>query len=141
MIKLFEAVDLEGYDEVSDFILSFLPQTNTFCFYGDLGAGKTTFVKALCAQLGIEDALSSPSFSIVNEYQSSTTSQQVYHMDLYRLKSIDEAESIGLHEYLDSGNYCFIEWPELIEHFLPADVIKISIRTEGNIRNVSIFKD
>ena len=128
---------LENIDTVAKSVLASFPHERIFFLKGNLGAGKTTFVKALCAQLGIEDALSSPSFSIVNEYQSSTTSQQVYHMDLYRLKSIDEAESIGLHEYLDSGNYCFIEWPELIEKWQNGTTLQFEI-IDNHHRKISI---
>lgn len=104
-----------------------------------MGAGKTTLIKELCKQLGSEDNFSSPTYSIVNEYTS--PHGKLYHMDCYRLKSAEEALNIGIEDYLNGENYCFVEWPELIEQFLPADVIKISIRTTENIRNVSIFRD
>lgn len=104
-----------------------------------MGAGKTTLIKELCKQLGSEDNFSSPTYSIVNEYTS--PKGKLYHMDCYRLKSMEEALNIGIEDYLNGEHYCFVEWPELIEQFLPADVIKISIRTTENIRNVSIFRD
>ena len=131
--------DICELPSVASTILQFAKGCKVFTFYADMGAGKTTLIKELCKQLGSHDNFSSPTYSIVNEYTVPTG--KIYHMDCYRLKNAGEALDIGLEDYLNGDNYCFIEWPELIEHFLPADVIKISIRTEGNIRNVSIFKD
>ena len=99
-----------------------------------LGAGKTTLIKVLCEQLGVSDHVQSPTFSIVNEYGDS-----VYHFDCYRLKSVYEAMDFGIEEYLDSGKYCFIEWPEIIEPLLPNEILKIKIEhTENNTRNIAI---
>ena len=99
-------------------------------FRGDLGAGKTTFIKVICEQLGVQDPMSSPSFALVNEYLDSSQSP-VYHFDLYRIKDAEEIVEIGLEEYLDSGNFCFIEWPDMIEEILeevlPSKVLEISI--------------
>ncbi len=97
-------------------------------FYGDLGSGKTTFIQHLCRELGCVDVVSSPTFALINEYARSENSEPVYHMDLYRLKSPEEARDIGVEEYLFEDAYCFVEWPELIEHLAQADeVLKISI--------------
>ena len=85
-----------------------------FAFYGQMGAGKTTFIKAVCEQLGVTDVVASPTFAIVNEYRSETTAELIYHFDCYRIKDIREAIDFGAEEYLYSGNYCFIEWPERI---------------------------
>lgn len=104
-----------------------------------MGAGKTTLVKAICQLLGSTDNLSSPSFSIVNEYLSSTQEIKIYHLDLYRLNDVSEAIEAGVQEYLYSDDYCLIEWPELIEPLLPEDVVKISITVMDNTRNVAIF--
>lgn len=105
-----------------------------FAFYGKMGAGKTTFIKAVCAELGVKDEVNSPSFSIVNEYRSDTTGELIYHFDFYRIKKIDEAFDLGYDDYFYSGAVCFIEWPELIEELLPEDTKKISIdeTTDGN---------
>lgn len=94
-------------------------------FEGEIGAGKTTLIQALCELLGLKGAVTSPTFSIVNEYQ--TAGHTIYHIDLYRLKSLEEALEIGIEEYLDSGAYCFIEWPGLIEPLLEPDTPRISI--------------
>jgi len=112
-----------------------------FCFYGDLGAGKTTLIKEICKQLGVEDSGSSPTFSIVNEYAyhaPASGKKLIYHFDLYRLKSESEIFDIGYEEYLYSGNYCFIEWPEKMEHLLPNDVVKARITLNANSRVIAI---
>jgi tRNA threonylcarbamoyladenosine biosynthesis protein TsaE len=139
---------IDQLPDVASAILKFAGDTKLFAFYAEMGAGKTTLIKELCRQLGSHDNFSSPTYSIVNEYQSasllSTSDFQLptlYHIDCYRLKNREEAISIGIEDYIDGSHYCFIEWPELIESLLPADVIKISIRTDGNLRNLSIFKD
>ncbi len=107
---------LAEIDAIAEQLLKQFPSERIFYFKGTLGAGKTTFIKALCKCLGIEEALSSPSFSIVNEYAGELHSK-AFHMDLYRLKNIQEAEAIGLYEYFDSGQYCFVEWPEIVENY------------------------
>lgn len=130
-----------GIDELTDVakeILNFTTNYRVFAIYGEMGAGKTTLIKELCTQLGVSSTLSSPTYSIVNEY-STASDQKVFHMDLYRLQTIEEAVSIGIEEYLYSGNYCFIEWPSIIAHILPNDVVKIDIRVADGLRNLSIF--
>ncbi len=96
-----------------------------FTFSGELGSGKTTLIKALCTELGVESGISSPSFGIVHEYAG--RQGPVYHFDLYRLKDASELEAIGFEEYLESGHYCFIEWPEMARNVLPADPVRVSI--------------
>ena len=133
-------VKIEDLAETAERILAFARDKKVFAFYADMGGGKTTFIKALCTQLGSLDNFSSPTYSIVNEYAFPCDSvSKIYHIDLYRLKDLEEALSIGIEEYIDSKNYCFIEWPQLIERLLPEDVIKISISAHDNVRNVSIF--
>lgn len=102
-----------------------------FAFYGEMGAGKTTFIKAICEQLGVTDAVASPTFAIVNEYVSGD-GNPIYHFDLYRLKRIEEAFDIGLEDYLNSGSLCFIEWPQLIEPLLPSDTVSVSITEQDD---------
>jgi len=92
-----------------------------FAFRGDLGAGKTTLIKALSAELGVEGHTSSPSFGIVNEYAGADG--PVYHFDLYRMKGVAELEQVGFTEYIDSGRYCFVEWPEVARDLLPPDTV------------------
>jgi tRNA threonylcarbamoyladenosine biosynthesis protein TsaE len=108
-----------------------------FAFHGELGAGKTTFIKALCAELGVKNAMSSPSFSLVNEYHDANHNP-VYHFDLYRLKSPEEAFDIGLEEYIYSGNYCFIEWPERAGEIFPEETVHVTITEIAGKREISV---
>lgn len=98
-----------------------------FAFYGKMGAGKTTFVKAVCECLGVDDVITSPTFAIVNEYTSATTSDAIYHFDFYRIKKLEEVYDMGYEDYFYSGSLCFLEWPELIEDLLPEDATKVTI--------------
>ena len=94
---------------------------------GPNGSGKTTFIKAICEELGVEDVINSPTFAIINEYRSDTTGELIYHFDFYRINKISEAEQIGTEDYFYSGALCFIEWPEKIEELLPGDVVNVTI--------------
>ena len=94
---------------------------------GPNGSGKTTFIKAICEELGVEDVINSPTFAIINEYRSNTTGELIYHFDFYRINKISEAEQIGTEDYFYSGALCFIEWPEKIEELLPGDVVNVTI--------------
>jgi tRNA threonylcarbamoyladenosine biosynthesis protein TsaE len=111
-----------------------------YAFYGEMGAGKTTFINALCRALGVEDDVTnSPSFSIINEYRSDTTAELIYHFDLYRLESLDEAMDIGVEDYFDSGALCLLEWPERIEAMLPDDTVNVTIRVnDDNSRDIIV---
>ena len=104
-----------------------MDQNTVFAFYGTMGAGKTTFIKAVCEELGVSDVVNSPTFSIVNEYRSDDTGELIYHFDFYRIQKIDEVYDMGYEDYFYSGALCFIEWPELIEDLLPGDVVKVTI--------------
>lgn len=101
-----------------------------FAFYGQMGAGKTTFIKALCRELGVDDVVNSPTFSIVNEYRAEATGRLVYHFDFYRLRRLDEACDMGCEDYFYSGAVCLIEWPELVEPLLPAEAVAVSVQEE-----------
>ena len=101
-----------------------------FAFYGKMGAGKTTFIKAVCECLGVDDVITSPTFAIVNEYSTPETNLTVYHFDFYRIKKLDEVYDMGYEEYFYSGCPCFIEWPELIEELLPEDAVKVTIEEQ-----------
>jgi tRNA threonylcarbamoyladenosine biosynthesis protein TsaE len=106
-------------------------------FYGKMGAGKTSLIKELCSELGTKDIVNSPTFSIVNIYD--TESEKIYHFDCYRLNSITEALDLGVEDYFYSNHYCFIEWPENIETILPNDIIKITIEHSiDNTRKVTV---
>ena len=101
-----------------------------FAFYGCMGAGKTTFIKAICEEMGVEDVITSPTFAIVNEYRSATSGELIYHFDFYRIKKQEEVYDMGYEDYIESGAVCFMEWPELIEELLPEDVVKVSIKQQ-----------
>ncbi len=107
-------------------ILKEIPHGAVIALYGEMGAGKTTFVHALCDEMGIQGAINSPTFSIINEYEVEN-GELVYHFDFYRINSVEEAYDFGYEEYFNSGYYCFIEWPELVESLLPPQVIRINI--------------
>lgn len=103
-----------------------------FAFYGKMGAGKTTFIKALCEALGVEDPVTSPTFALVNEYRSATTGELIYHFDFYRIKKLEEVYDMGYEDYFYSGALCFIEWPELVEDLLPGDAVRVDIVEEAD---------
>ena len=125
-IMLLTAQSPDQLPAIAAEIVSFASNIRIFLFYGDMGAGKTTLIKALCGQLGSTDNIASPTFAIVNEYQA--TKGNIYHFDFYRLKNQMEALDIGFEEYLYSGNYCFIEWPEKVPELLPESYISINIQ-------------
>jgi tRNA threonylcarbamoyladenosine biosynthesis protein TsaE len=131
---------LSQIEEAAAWLLREAGETRILLFYGQLGAGKTTLIKALCRELSVHDQGSSPTYALVNEYDS--PSGMIYHMDLYRLKSSREALDIGIEEYLATGNYCFIEWPELIEPFLSERYLRIELTNEdSDCRKMTIFKN
>lgn len=107
------------------------PDVKIFIFKGEMGSGKTTLIKALCSYLEVEDITSSPTFSIINEYKT-PKSGNIYHMDFYRIDNIQEAANTGFEEYIFSGSFCFIEWPEIIQTFLPAHYVSIEITINQN---------
>jgi len=109
-------------------------------FFGEMGAGKTTLIKAICRALGVQDEVSSPTFALVNEYESGN-GEAIYHFDLYRLKAEEEALDFGVDEYLDSGSFCLVEWPEKIINFLPHNFGVIIIKNNHDSRNVLFFKN
>jgi tRNA threonylcarbamoyladenosine biosynthesis protein TsaE len=118
-------------------LIEFSGTEKIFLFYGDMGAGKTTFIKSLCKCLGAKENVTSPTFSIVNEYQGNTA--KIYHFDFYRLKKQDEALDMGYEEYFYSGDYCFIEWPEKIAGLLPAHYIRVEIQVLNSYERMLTF--
>jgi len=102
-----------------------------FAFYGNMGAGKTTFIKAICQELGSTDNITSPTFALVNEYTSGA-GDPIYHFDFYRIKKLEEVYDMGYEEYFYSGHLCLIEWPELIEELLPDDAVRVQISVEAD---------
>jgi tRNA threonylcarbamoyladenosine biosynthesis protein TsaE len=116
---------------IAKILIDKYPQSRIFAFYGEMGAGKTTFIKAICTQLQVIDTVSSPTFAIVNEYMIEQGGR-VFHFDLYRLKSWTEMLEIGYEDYFFSGNYCLLEWPEKIVNLLPDDTIRVTIEASAD---------
>ena len=126
--------DLSTIREAARTFIDMIGDHKVFAFYGSMGAGKTTFVKAICEELGVEDVITSPTFAIVNEYTGDTslTSHKIFHFDFYRIKKLEEVYDMGYEDYFYSGDLCFIEWPELIEDLLPEDAVKVTIRENAD---------
>ncbi len=116
----------EQLDQVAEAILKAHPEERVFGFYGEMGAGKTTLIKALCRALGVRDVTSSPTFAIINEYWTGR-GEPLYHFDFYRIDEPADATRVGFEEYLYSGHYCFIEWTEKVEEILQGDFVPITI--------------
>ncbi|WP_370086621.1 tRNA (adenosine(37)-N6)-threonylcarbamoyltransferase complex ATPase subunit type 1 TsaE [Ekhidna sp.] len=121
----------EELQEVARKLISNFGHIKVWCFDAEMGAGKTTLTKAICKELGVVDEMSSPTFSIVNEYQTKK-GVDIYHFDFYRLKDFEEALDIGVEDYLYSGNLCLLEWPDIIESLLPDEYLQISIKLVGD---------
>ena len=117
--------DLNSIRETAREFIDHMDGRKVFAFYGKMGAGKTTFIKAVCEELGVEDVITSPTFAIINEY--SGKDDTIYHFDFYRIKKVEEGYDMGYEDYFYSGALCFIEWPELIEEVLPEDAVKVQI--------------
>lgn len=120
---------IESLDKINETAVEFIRamgDNTVFAFVGGMGAGKTTFIKAICENLGVEDVINSPTFSIVNEYRSES-GELIYHFDFYRINKIEEVYDFGYEDYFYSGSLCFIEWPELIESILPKDTVTVHI--------------
>ena len=137
--------DIEHIREAARQFIDQIGDARVFAFYGKMGAGKTTFIKAVCEELGVEDVITSPTFAIVNEYTITPTGSarsylqvgehpspitQVYHFDFYRIKKLDEVYDMGYEDYFYSGAVCFIEWPELMEELLPETAVRVTIEEQ-----------
>ena len=120
---------LETINQAATEFLSGLGENKLFAFYGKMGAGKTTFISAICDELKSIDTVNSPTFSLVNEYHCEGR-DSVFHFDFYRIENIEEAYDFGYEDYFYSGKVCFIEWPEKIESILPPETIKVEITTQ-----------
>lgn len=119
--------NIKDINKAARTFIDFMPEGNVIAFYGNMGAGKTTFIKALCEELGVEDEVTSPTFAIVNEYTCTNAPSKIYHFDFYRIKKLEEVYDMGYEDYFYSDSLCLIEWPELIEELLPDDVTKVHI--------------
>lgn len=135
--KEFVMNSLNDLEQCANDLLDSYKDKRVFAFYGEMGAGKTTFIKQLCKKLSVVDQTNSPTFAIINEYETSGK-ENVYHADFYRIKDEEEAFQTGCVEYFDSGNYCFIEWPERIENLLPEETVKVRINLDNDKRTLTI---
>lgn len=123
-------ISIKSLDSIHEAAREFIKNMGTghvFAFYGKMGAGKTTFIKAVCEELGVDDVITSPTFAIVNDYTSLKDDSHIFHFDFYRIKKLEEVYDMGYEDYFYSGSLCFIEWPELIEDILPGDAVKVTI--------------
>ena len=136
MNQVFTAKNEDDLSDISKKIIDF-SDSNLFLLYGDMGVGKTTLVKSLCSMLDVVDVVTSPTFSIVNQYKRSNN-KYVFHFDFYRTKNENEIFDIGYEEYLFSSSYCFVEWPEKFEELLPNRFVKIEMKLENNFRKIRV---
>lgn len=123
--------DISDIQRVSKQFVSQIGRDTVFAFYGDMGAGKTTFIKAICEELGVAETITSPTFAIINEYKDGA-GEAIYHFDFYRINKLEEAFDFGYEDYFYSQRLCFIEWPELVEPLLPENRVKVHIRETSN---------
>lgn len=134
-------IEIKSLEEINDAAIQFIramDDNTVFAFRGGMGAGKTTFIKAICENLGVSDVINSPTFAIVNEYRSDS-GELIYHFDFYRINKIEEVFDFGYEDYFYSGSLCFIEWPELVEDLLPADTVNVKIEVlPDNSRKIEI---
>ena len=127
--------DIESIGTAARQFVNEIGSHKVFAFYGTMGAGKTTFIKAVCEVLGVKDVITSPTFAIVNEYESDNG--PIFHFDFYRIKKLEEVYDMGYEDYFYSGSLCFIEWPELIEDLLPEDAVRVTItELPGGMRKI-----
>ena len=139
MVMEIKITSLDSIHEAAKQFIAAMEDNTVFAFYGKMGAGKTTFIKAICEELGVTDVINSPTFAIVNEYRSDETGELIYHFVFYRIKKLDEVYDMGYEDYFYSGALCFIEWPELVEEVLPGDAVKVIIEeVEDGTRSVRL---
>ena len=124
--------NIENIREAAREFVANIGDSTVFAFYGKMGAGKNTFIKAVCEELGMEDVITSPTFAIVNEYRSDASGELIYHFDFYRVKKIEEVYDMDFEDYFYSGALCFIEWPEICEEVLPEDTVKVTIEESSD---------
>lgn len=137
--EVFEGLTIDDIDRVARRLVELSKEFSCLCFYGQLGAGKTTLIKRICVLLGVNEMVTSPTFSIINEYICEDNSI-IFHFDCYRLENEIEALDLGIEEYLDSGNLCLIEWPQKIDDLLPNERVTIEIFPEGDLKRTFFIK-
>lgn len=130
-----EVTDKKHLDSAARKLIKNSGEKRIFAFYGAMGSGKTTFIKAICNVLGAADIVSSPTFTLVNEYRT-TEGESIYHIDFYRIKKQEEVLDFGIEEYLTGESWCFMEWPELVENILPEDMVKVRITVGADDRRI-----
>lgn len=136
-----KVTDLSQIRDAARTFIENMGDDTVFAFYGDMGAGKTTFIKAICEELDVEDVINSPTFAIINEYRSGS-GELIYHFDFYRINKIEEAYDLGYDDYFYSGALCFIEWPEKVEELLPGDHIPVTIKVnEDGSRTIQVGEE
>ncbi|KAA6310382.1 tRNA threonylcarbamoyladenosine biosynthesis protein TsaE [termite gut metagenome] len=123
---------LEQLPNVACRFINEMGNNTVFAFYGKMGVGKTTFIKAVCKELGVREIVNSPTFAIVNEYHSEKTNKTICHFDFYRIKKLEEVYDMGYEDYFYNGALCFIEWPELVEDLLPESTLRIAMEEHKN---------
>jgi len=129
---------LSDLNIIADKFLRLMREKKVFAFFGPMGVGKTTFIKALCSELGVVEIVTSPTFALVNEYQTGN-GEIIYHFDFYRIEKIEEVFDFGYEDYFFSGNYCFIEWPEKVAEILPENIVYVQmIENEDGSRTINI---
>ena len=131
---------LETIHEAAQQFVEAMGDSCVFAFYGKMGAGKTTFIKAICEELGVKDVINSPTFAIVNEYRAEDTCALIYHFDFYRIKKLEEVYDMGYEDYFYSGALCFNAWPELVEDLLPGDAVRVDITEEADGSRIVSFE-
>lgn len=132
-----KANHLPALDTIAKRLITSFPDHRIFAFYGKMGAGKTTFIQSVCRAIGSDDVVTSPTFAIINEYRTKQKNP-LFHFDFYRIKNMEEAFDLGYEDYFYSGNYCLIEWPELIEPLLPENIVAVKIEVGDDAsRNIS----
>lgn len=122
---------LAGLPAAAKELINEFPEERVFAFYGKMGAGKTTFIQSVCRELGTNDNITSPTFALINEYKTASQ-DSIFHFDFYRIKDISEAFDLGYEDYIYSGSYCLIEWPEMIESLLPENMVEVRIEAQND---------
>lgn len=137
-------IKVQSLDQIREAARTFINamgDNTVFAMQGKMGAGKTTFIKAVCEELGVTDVITSPTFAIVNEYRSDTTGELIYHFDFYRIKKLEEVYDMGYEDYFYSGALCFIEWPELVEDLLPGSAVTVTIEEQEDGSRLITLED